>query len=956
MARTQWSRVHWCDQRELGKFETQRASSERPEPGSQTQPIHHLPQRLSIMAVEEPELTLSMPLALGEGDSEDDISLQDAKRLELASGITGLDVAVRGWESMGASQRERFARRAGEALSRALHTASAQPYFDFRARVWSLELRLGNSERLHAVFTGEFPQRLSHAGGSRRVPADASALIRFWSQRNGSSTFEPGVYALYSPWTLEPERVHGIGAWGSTNVHVIFAEVIDVLEKRSAIEHVYLEFSDRHFAQLSNGERLKRASQVATVFRTFLPPGVELGPLQEVPRSQPPQRLRTTLVVAGGRAVCLEIIPLAEFPEREVPESIQVLIGLRVRERWLPGEHGYRFFPAFYRHLYDTMRRTPILETVEKSAFSQEQERAVSVSKPEAARYVESPRTVYDNLQPTSRHVLAFAQNQRPAVLSRARPKSLEEIREYLRLLYGSASEGGFGTNPRESMRFTLKLLKYLTTGPSRRKDLETKSWWDFVEGDTYSESVRTLIERWPEALVAMDAKRADARTHGNAFVQLVLDNVSASGYRDGTLRGPTSEAWLSHWRRYLEAQGVEFIHGELVKFTHMVDREGQTHPWPVVRCYEPRYSNSVDDVPLMPGYFVLAASAPRAQALAKSFRDVCRKMPDFAPDDESDMQSTANLKLGNPTHANPDGDLRHFAGIQFYFAEDIFWVDGHVYYPDSPWGLTSISQARFWEDRTDWEHGYRGILSAIIGKWDAPGQFTTDKQAWKCSPLELATEVWTQIKNSVASRARGARRTRPGTLVADRQLDQLPDPLYFHLDDSLQWDEKEQRYNNAQPFHIASHTGWSTRPGDPREGYRVEHGWVVCGMFTKTFTRAPCMEAANESGRHAVNAILAHQDGTEPGCRPLRGTRCQVFDPEEYEVDDVRWFKDLDEKLAARGLPHFMDILDVDRYADTVLTGGPDDPLDPLNVLRQLSRFGASFKDILYPAVRRRG
>src|SRR5580693_555281 len=25
----------------------------------------------------------------------------------------------------------------------------------------------------------------------------------------------------------------------------------------------------------------------------------------------------------------------------------------------LPGEHGFRFFPAFYRHLPDTMRRIP---------------------------------------------------------------------------------------------------------------------------------------------------------------------------------------------------------------------------------------------------------------------------------------------------------------------------------------------------------------------------------------------------------------------------------------------------------------------------------------------------------------------------------------------------------------------------------------------------------------------
>lgn len=25
----------------------------------------------------------------------------------------------------------------------------------------------------------------------------------------------------------------------------------------------------------------------------------------------------------------------------------------------LPGEHGFRFFPSFYRHVFDTMRRIP---------------------------------------------------------------------------------------------------------------------------------------------------------------------------------------------------------------------------------------------------------------------------------------------------------------------------------------------------------------------------------------------------------------------------------------------------------------------------------------------------------------------------------------------------------------------------------------------------------------------
>jgi uncharacterized protein with NAD-binding domain and iron-sulfur cluster len=952
MARTQWSRVHWEDTRSLDRFEPFPASHQPAQPGHQTQPIRHFPQRLSISEMEPGDLTLSHPLSLDEGGSDDDIPLEPAREWAIPPEATGMDVVVRGWEQMNLDDREQFARRTQAALAATLGSAVSAPYFDFEARIWSIRISREHSGLL-VIFTGGFPDSLAGRAGERRVPADAFALLTLWTQSKDSSRLIPGIRALFTHWKLDEKNIQGIGAWGSTDVRVIFAELIDTLEANPLIRHVYVEFSDRHFGKLSNGERLARARHITDVFRRYLPGGVDLGNPESIPEAQQPQRLRAELAV-NGHKVRLEIIPLAEFPERDVPESIQILIGLRVRERWLPGEHGYRFFPAFYRHLYDTMRRTPILEPTEKSEFSQEQERSVSITTPEKARYVESPRTAFDNLHPTSRHVIAFSQAASPAVLSRARPTSLEELRQYVRLLFGSVEEGGFGTNPRESTRFALKLMKYLTTGSTRRRQLERSSWWDYVEGETYSKGVRTLIERWPEALVAMDAKRADARTHGNALVQLVLDNLGTPGYRDGTLRGPTSEAWLSHWRRYLEAQGVEFIHGELKGFRQPEPGSDEKRPWPVVSCYEPRYSQSVsEDVPLMPGYFVLAASAPRSAELAREFRRVCREMNVLCPDDDSDLQRTSELSLGDTSKANPDGDLRHFAGIQFYFAEDVLWVDGHVYYPDSPWGLTSISQARFWEDRTDWEHGYRGILSAIIGKWDEPGLFIP-KPAWDCSPVELATEVWQQIKASVRSRHRGGRQTRPGTFVEEAAGNRLPDPLYFHLDDSLTWNEGERRYTNSQPFHIASPTGWSRRPGDPRCGFKVEHGWVVCGMFTKTFTRAPSMEAANESGRHAVNAILAHHCSDAGASRALRGTRCQLFDPEEYEVDDLRWFKDLDEKLAARGLPHFMDILNIDEHTDTLFRGGPDDPLDPINVLRQLGRVRRSVKGLLFPYFRR--
>ena len=61
----------------------------------------------------------------------------------------------------------------------------------------------------------------------------------------------------------------------------------------------------------------------------------------------------------------------------------------------------------------------------------------------------------------------------------------------------------------------------------------------------------------------------------------------------------------------------------------------------------------------------------------------------------------------------------------------------------------------------------------------------------------------------------------------------------------------------------------WQARHG----GYQVHNNSVVfAGTWTKTFTRMTSMEAACESGRHAVNAILDHYIWVESGGVDRRG------------------------------------------------------------------------------------
>src|SRR5262245_48073528 len=59
--------------------------------------------------------------------------------------------------------------------------------------------------------------------------------------------------------------------------------------------------------------------------------------------------------IAGGKA---RSVPVTH--EGESTSGHQIAHGTTGSiEHRLPGEHGFRFFPGFYKHVIDTMRRTP---------------------------------------------------------------------------------------------------------------------------------------------------------------------------------------------------------------------------------------------------------------------------------------------------------------------------------------------------------------------------------------------------------------------------------------------------------------------------------------------------------------------------------------------------------------------------------------------------------------------
>lgn len=567
-------------------------------------------------------------------------------------------------------------------------------------------------------------------------------------------------------------------------------------------------------------------------------------------------------------------------------------VDIHVLDHLVPGEHGYRFFPSFYRHVFDTMKRTPLLD----------------------AHGQETGLTAFDNLVATSTQALALDDNERaPADFLRKKFTSVEQLRQQLEELHTRLH-----VEYADVAQYYVKMCRYMATSPERRTaEYEDLSWWDFLQRGQngrklkYSAAFSAAAKAAPQALVAMKAEVADARTQGSITVQLTLDQATDGAHTDCTLNGPTTEAWLLPWRRYLIRQGVQFFHGELLDLApreHGVRAKFVTTPVPAegdAGVHPIAYDND-------PAYYVLALHPQQLQAVTQPL------VEGASPD--SDVARLAKLELDapvDPAKANYSQLLQHFVGVQFYFANDIKFVQGHVYFPQSEWGLSAVSQLQFWKHRRNQDDGFLGQLSVDVGNCLAKSA-TTGKCALECTPQELAEECWLQISRAMQGPGR-AHDVGMSHFVA------MPQPLYYHVDDHLLYTRTKGKWRltaNQTPFLINTVGTWAKRPGDP-DGYHVANNQVVlAGNAMRTYTRMSTMEASNESARHAVNAIIRHLRDHGPAVNAaghprtfalVAGDLCDFWNPEDLELADFMPLRRLDKKLLDQGLPHLFDLLNVD-------------------------------------------
>jgi hypothetical protein len=622
----------------------------------------------------------------------------------------------------------------------------------------------------------------------------------------------------------------------------------------------------------------------------------------------------------------------------------------------LTGEHGFRFFPSYYRHLRNTLRRVPTFE------YDHRQIPQLTTR--------ESGETVLHNLVNTPVQALAGT-GTNPLLYPRCPAPSVGGIAHQLKSVL---LERGYDL--RDIGQFIIRIVRYMSTGSRRRAlELDRISWWQYLRGYDpvtgtyrfrYSDRFTRDLGESPRVLAAFDAEWGDAHTNGNTLVQLLLNQFHKTEDVDQVLNGPTSEAWFEHWEQYLrERLEVRFVAASLeqlaegataadaskrvtARLRSMLTGEDVTLGTPVT-INDPDL-NELNAALIGDGrkYFVMAVDAKTAEARTADLKDALRvgvaqeiqgfeRIVRASPFGEEPSERRPDLKYGH----RPWDRFQTLTGIQFFFRNVTGVFDGHVYYMDAPWALSSINQQLFWRISLISRHApYRGILSADIGRF-------TD--AWTLQvPRTIAERTWQQIREALRDYWESDR--------VDSRLG-LITPTWFHIDSTIDLPNGQ----NRSPYLIPIVDDWHNRPCDvlfdpgeglaspidapqyptqlwwaPWGGYRVHWGeWLFAGTYMRHFTRMTTMEAANESGRHAVNAILDHLSPPPPmnlpedfssrrrystAGNPLEphtayiptpfGDYCHIWDMENYELADLVHLRELDDWLADQGLPHVCDLV----------------------------------------------
>jgi len=499
----------------------------------------------------------------------------------------------------------------------------------------------------------------------------------------------------------------------------------------------------------------------------------------------------------------------------------------------LPGEHGFRFFPGFYQAVPDTMRRIPVGG---------------------------NPNGVFDNLVAASQELFVFDGNNQVWLPPSFDSSGFMEAVATLVTAIGLAAQ----IPANEIEYFIRKLEVFMTSSDARRVgEWEYVGWYDYVGAAHFSpEYQRVFGTGLTKDLVAAKGTKASTRTVGlmaeafvyDALAQAFPEIQRESGYGavDRLLNGPTNEAWIDPWVAHLQSLGVRFIGGYAATKLHIQGRhlvgaelaDAKGHPLHVTA-----------------EWFVAAMPVERARVLFDG--PVRAAAPELA-------------RLDKLTYD-------YMNGIQFFLNRPPDrQIKGHAAFLESPWALTSIDQGLFWSRNLKARYG-RGnlgdILSVDISDFFTPGVLY-GKRAVDCTPREIATEAWAQLKAGLNSSS--------ATVLSDDMI------ITWFLDPAIQYPAGGGPAVSTEPLLINTAGSLDDRPHSTTSIPNL----FLAADYVRTNVDLATMEGANQAGRQAANAILA-----AAGSRASPAMLGRLWQPSE--LDGVR---QVDEQRYRSGQPNLLD------------------------------------------------
>ncbi|MFE5021807.1 FAD-dependent oxidoreductase [Streptomyces sp. NPDC056656] len=494
----------------------------------------------------------------------------------------------------------------------------------------------------------------------------------------------------------------------------------------------------------------------------------------------------------------------------------------------LPGEHGFRFFPGFYRNLPDTMGRIP---------------------------FPGNANGVHGNLRSGTEALFARSSGRPdlhfPLRRVTAPPAPGDLTPSWIRDQILSVLDLATHLPANEAAYFADRLLVHLTSCDARREDQwEKVTWWDFIRAGEMSREYQVLLGiGQTRNLVATRAEIASTRTVGRVIIEALLlwgllgRGMDGDADIDRVLNAPTSEAWIGPWETHLRSLGVEFALDTEVR---EVDYGGGR----------------------VTGVRVAARDGSRPRTITADH------YVSALPVEHARVTWGPDLRAADPQLGRCDAlKTDWMTGVMFYLRTPTPVVHGHINCLDSPWAVTGIGQTQFWDVR-DFSRDYgdgqaHECLSTIISEWDKPG-ILYGKTARECTKDEIVAELWAQLKD-------GLNDSGKTTLRDEDRLGWFMDPAVTGLGGP---DPENREQLLIHPTGTLYHRP-SARTAVPN--------FFLAGDYVRTDVDLATMEGANESARRAVNALLDADNSDAERCHIWELFRPPEMEPLK-RVDEVRY------------------------------------------------------------------